>query len=209
MTGLPPRIISGANSLVQAASLMALAYLLRVLQASGTLLYLGAGIGTGQLIVAALVAAWCFFLGASWTLVPWFSGLFRHVFLRRAAGFLGGIITCAWLLLLAGYGFLTLFFSGPGYQRISAPAGEHTLLINNQSILLIGSHAVYEQVQGPVYAYRDQVLTDDGYDPFSGGAFSVQWGEKTATISFAVYSQGEDGNAGDRSGRAVIPLRAR
>ena len=84
-----------------------------------------------------------------------------------------------------------------------------SILIVNRSFLLLGAHAVYEHQQGPVYVLRDTVLTDDGYDPFGTGAFSVQWGPESATISYAVQSPAEDGDTAPRDGRAVIPFGSR
>ena len=208
MTAVPPLLLPGLSRVVQAAGLAASAYALGFLQTRGILLYLGAGIGTEQLALAALAAAWLFFLGASWSLVGWLSGLFVG-WRRRATGLLSGAAACTWLLFLAGYGLLALLGTESGYRKLSAPEGGHTLLIENRTFLLIGSHAVYEQLHGPIYAYRDSVHTDDGYDPFGGGAFSVQWGQDSATLSFAPSEAGEEGNAGDRTGRAVIPLLPR
>ena len=49
--------------LVQAAGLLALGYLLSRFREAGTMIYLGGGIGTGQLIPAALAMVWGFLLG--------------------------------------------------------------------------------------------------------------------------------------------------
>lgn len=209
MTALPPALIAGISRLVQAAGLLALAYLLGFLRYNGTLLYLGGGIGSGQLRLPALAGAWGFLLGSSVALVPWFSGLVRHGVWRWSARILGSAASCLALALLAGYGFIALLSSGPGYAKVSAPAGDHTLLINNRSFLLLGTHVVYEQQYGPVYVLRDVVLTDDGYDPFGSGAFSVQWGRDTATLSYAVRFPVEEGSPVPLDGRAVIPLGSR
>ena len=206
MITVPPALIAGISRLVQAAGLVALAYLLGRCRDAGTLIYLGGGIGSGQLRLVALAGAWGFLLGSSVAMVPWFSGLVRHGVWRWSAGILGTAASCLALALLAGYGFIALLSSGPGYEKVSAPAGEHTLLVNNRSFLLLGTHVVYEQQHGPVYVLRDTVLTDDGYDPFGTGAFSVQWGRDSATISYAVQSPVEEGDAAPRDGRAVIPF---
>ena len=41
---------------------------------------------------------------------------------------------------------------------------------------------------------------------FGTGAFAVQWGHDSATISYAVQSPTEEGDAAPRDGRAVIPF---
>ena len=75
--------------LVQAAGLLALGYLLGRFRDAGTMIYLGGGIGTGQLIPAALAMAWGFLLGSSVVVISWLTGLVRHAVWRWSAGILG------------------------------------------------------------------------------------------------------------------------
>lgn len=65
-------------------------------------------------------------------------------------------------------------------------------IVADSSFLLLGRHDIYEPACGPLFDRRAAITTNNGYDPFKDGQYSVEWADNSATISY-VYDYMDPG----------------
>lgn len=176
--------VFGFSRLLQACGFLSIAHTLTTLKTTGMLIYLGGPMGTDILAVLCLAVAWFLFLGAAIILIPKALTAVRPPWLRTAAATLLWTLTAAALTAFSLFGALMTIVADTTYRSIHSPNGAHQLLILDSSFLLVGRHDVYEPACGPFLSRRAAISTDDGYDPFKDGQYSVEWSGNSATIRY-------------------------
>jgi hypothetical protein len=104
--------------------------------------------------------------------------------LRTAAATLLWSLTASALTAFSLFGAFRTIVADTTYRSIQSPNGAHRLLILDSSFLLLGRHDIYGPACGPLWNHRAGIATDDGYDPFKDGQYSVEWSGNSATISY-------------------------
>ena len=176
--------VFGFSRILQACGFLSIAHTLTTLKTKGVLIHLSGPIGTDILAVLCLAAAWFLFLGAAIILIPKTLTAVRLPRLRTAATTLLWTRTAAALTAFSLFGAFTTIVADTTYRSIQSPDGAHRLLILDSSFLLIGRHDIYEPACGPLLDLRTAITTDDGYDPFKDGQYSVEWSGNSAAISY-------------------------
>jgi hypothetical protein len=157
---------------------------LGTLKQGGTLVHFGGILGTDTLVVIAVALSWLFFLGAALILVRAATLRVSVAWLRRSLKVLLWAGTTAALLLFGLFGAWTALTADFAYHGASSPDGRQNLLIVNSSVLLLGSFEVYVPSCGPALERLAHLATNNGYDPFAAGQYSVQWSADSATVSY-------------------------
>jgi hypothetical protein len=154
------------------------------LKQDGTLVHFGGILGTDTLVVIALALAWLLFLGTALVLIPAATQRIPVTWLRRSLTVLLWTGTTASLLVLGLFGTWTALTADFTYQGAASPDGRQNLLIVNSSVLLLGSFEVYAPSCGPALERLAHLATNNGYDPFAAGQYSVRWSADSATIGY-------------------------
>lgn len=86
------------------------------------------------------------------------------------------IINFTSLTLIVVLLFINLIFNEKRYFYFEAPNKSHTLVIEEDSILLLGQSKFYER-KGLIFIkdLKSQITTDDGYRPFSNNHYDLKW----------------------------------
>ena len=176
--------IFGFSRLLQACAFLSIAHTLTTLKTNGVLIYLGGLLGTDLLAVFCLTAAWFLFVGAAIIFIPEALVRVKESRLRTAASAALWTLTATGLAAFAFYGTWLTITANTTYLVLDSPDGTHELLIVDSSFLLLGRHHVYEPACGPLWNRRAGIATDDGYDPFREGQFSVDWSDDAPSISY-------------------------
>lgn len=176
--------VVGFSSLLLACGAAGGAHALGTLKEAGILVHFGGTLGTDTLVVIALALCWLLFLGAALVLIPAAARRISAPWLRRSSAVLLWTGTTATLLVLGLLGAWTALTADFAYHRVASPDGRQELLIVNSSVLLIGSFEVYAPSCGPSLVRLAHLATDDGYDPFAAGQYTVQWSPTSATVSY-------------------------
>lgn len=176
--------VFGFSRLLQACGLLSIANSLDTLKNDGVLVYFGAFVGTDTLIVLCLTIAWFLFLGSAMILIPAALIWVRHRWVRTLSAIILWALTATGLAALLLYGALTTWLADVTFRSIDSPDGRHRLLLVDSSVLMAGRHDVFEPSCGPIFDRRAIISTDDGYDPFGAGQFTVQWSDDSAIISY-------------------------
>jgi hypothetical protein len=176
--------VFGFSRFLQACGFLSIAHTLTTLKTKGVLIHLGGPIGTDILAVICLAVAWFLFLGAAIILIPKALTAVRLPRLRSAAATLLWSLTAAALTAFSLFGSFMTIVADTTYRSIQSPDGAHRLLILDSSFLLVGRHDIYEPSCGPVLDLRAAISTNNGYDPFKDGQYSVEWSGNSATISY-------------------------
>jgi len=100
---------------------------------------------------------------------------------------LSGALVILVLAIWAGLGLVSTLTAGRALHALVSPDGRHTLIIQNDSFLLLGQHTVYEKVGAVVYEERGEITTDNGYDPFSLNSYALKWDADAVTITYFDY----------------------
>ena len=82
------------------------------------------------------------------------------------------------------FGAFMTILADTTYRSIQTPNGARRLLILDSSCLLVGRHPIYDPACGPLLDFRAAISTNNGYDPFKDGQYSVEWSGNSATISY-------------------------
>lgn len=176
--------VAGFSSLLLACGAAGVSHALGTLKEAGTLVHFGGTLGTDTLVVIALTICWLLFLGAALVLIPAAARRVSAPWLRRSSAVLLWTGTTASLLVLGLFVAWTGITADSAYHRVASPEGQQELLIVNSSVLLIGSFEVYAPSCGPSLERLEHLATDDGYDPFSAGQYTVQRSPTSATVSY-------------------------
>lgn len=174
----------GFSSLLIACGLLSGAHDLGTLKQGGTLVHFGGILGTDTLVVIALALAWLLLLRAALILIRTATQTVSATWLRRSLKVLLWTVTTAALLVLGLFGAWTALTTDFTYHGASSPDGRQNLLIVNSSVLLLGSFEVYAPSCGPALERLGHLATNNGYDPFAAGQYSVHWSADSATISY-------------------------
>jgi hypothetical protein len=150
----------------------------------GTLVHFGGILGTDTLVVIALALAWLLFLGAALILIRMATQRVSATWLRRSLTVLLWTGTTAALLVFGLFGAWTALTADFAYHGAASPDGRQKLLIVNSSVLLLGSFELYAPSCGPALERLGHLATNNGYDPFAAGQYSVHWSADSATISY-------------------------
>ncbi|KWZ74051.1 hypothetical protein QP141_04530 [Alloscardovia omnicolens] len=80
---------------------------------------------------------------------------------------------------------LLMSHAGASYTELSSPDGQHTLVAQEHSFLLLGSASLYERTSVlTVKEIPDAVfLPDDGFAPFSANEYWVQWNQHKVAVA--------------------------
>jgi hypothetical protein len=154
------------------------------LKQDGTLVHFGGILGTDTLVVIAVALAWLLFLGAALILIRMATQRVPVPWLRRFLTVLLWTGTIASLLVFGLFGAWTALTADFAYHGAASHDGRQNLLIVNSSVLLLGSFEVYAPSCGPALERLAHLATNNGYDPFAAGQYSVQWSADSATISY-------------------------
>ena len=195
--------VFGFSRLLQAGGFLSIAHTLNTLKTNGVLIHLGGPVGSDILAVLCLATAWFLVLGAGMILIPTALTAVRPIRLRTAASTILWTLTAATLTAFALYGAFMTIAADTTHRAIHSPDGAHRLLIVDSSFLLLGRHDFYEPACGPLLVRRATLTTDDGYDPFKDGQYSVEWAASTATISYVF-----DYMDPDERHQVIVPLGA-
>ena len=128
--------------------------------------------------------AWLLFLAAALVLVWAAMRRVSVAWLRRPLKVLLWTGTTGALLVFGLFGAWTALTADFAYHGTASPDGRQKLLIVNSSVLLLGSLEVYTPSCGPALERRAHLTTNNGYDPFTAGQYSVEWSPDSATISY-------------------------
>lgn len=72
--------------------------------------------------------------------------------------------------------FINLIFNEKSYFYFESPNKSHTLVIEEDSIFLLGQSKFYER-KGLIFIedLNSEITTDDGYRPFSNNRYNLKW----------------------------------
>jgi len=153
---------------------------------SSILLY-SRGVSSNQVQLVAILLFLPLFLASAWLLLPRFIRPVRWRWVSVPASMLSGALVILVLAIWAGLGLVSTLTAGRALHALVSPDGRHTLIIQNDSFLLLGQHTVYEKVGAVVYEERGEITTDNGYDPFSLNRYALKWDADAVTITYFDY----------------------
>jgi hypothetical protein len=151
-----------------------------------TLLY-SKGLSSNHLQLVAILAFLPPFMASVWLLLPRLVRPVRRRSVRVLASILSAALVIFVLVAWAGLGLLSTLTAGKALHVLVSPDGRHTLIVQNDSFLLLGQHTVYEKVGGVLYEERFGISTDNGYDPFSLNRYTLEWDPESVTITYFDY----------------------
>lgn len=138
------------------------------------------GLTTDSLIpLLSLLAAACFAA----------SGI-SALMLKRKKAKRKGLFTFAsvWVGLLAFvfcfFSFLAGFAASPVTIVLASPDGEREVIVEEKSFLLAGYGTFYQKENALLLEKLCDYPADDGFRPFSGGAYTAKWRENGLTVLY-------------------------
>lgn len=110
-------------------------------------------------------------------------GLFFAVVIKHKLLKVISIVLCTGILL-AFVGVSTFFDTDKTIFEFHSPDSSHVIIVEEWAWLMGGEADVYQKTGGCFVTRLDELITDDGYRPFSKKDYSIEWSGKTVHIEY-------------------------
>ncbi|WP_133159134.1 hypothetical protein [Arthrobacter glacialis] len=176
-----------------ATSLWMLAWFLKVLDDSGIYVFFAPGDNSPTLSTAMTLLAIGSLIAGVHGLVRRVVNHVQHRGVLLLAKSFGAIIATCFTAVLLFSAAVTLLGAPIASYGLKSPNDDRSVLILNQSFLLLGSFNIYEPRTWPIYSKTVWIATDDGFDPFLKGQYKETWTDAGLDLDYVfdyMYPEG-------------------